>query len=185
MKSSQSGFTLIELLVTTIVLSVGLLGLAQLEIFSIRHNHEAYLRSQATHLAQDIADRMRANPQGVNNGDYERLLLPKRIAECIAPPGCSSSEMAQNDAWEWRISLGWQEDPEDPLTGLPGGQGIVCLDSTPQDGRRKDDHGCDASGTIYAIKIWWYEDRSHEEDEVLNNQCGSKISRCFVTSFRP
>jgi len=165
MKSSQSGFTLIELLVSTIVLSVGLLGLAQLEIFSMRHSHDAYLRTQATFLAQDIADRMRANIQGVNNGDYDRLLIRTQDENCLkAVPGCSSKAMALNDAWEWWNNL---------RVTLPSGEGIVCLDSSPQDGTRKDAHECDGVGTLYTIKIWWDEKRD-----------GGPKQR-FVTSFRP
>lgn len=174
MTSPQSGFTLIELLVSTIVLSIGLLGLAQLEIFSMRHSHGSYLRSQATHLAQDIADRMRANPGSVDNGVYTRLMLESggdggrgaRVHNCSDPGvGCSSIEMAQNDIWDWRSDL--------PRI-LPSGQGVVCLDSTPQDGTRWGAHGCDDTGTLYAIKIWWDEDRD-----------GGTNLRRFVTSFRP
>lgn len=166
MTSPQSGFTLIELLVSTIVLSVGLLGLAQLEIFSMRHSHGAYLRSQATHLAQDISDRMRANIQGVDNDDYELMLFPARVAGCLDPGvGCSPTEMAKNDAFDWRFNLS---------NTLPSGQGIVCLDSSPQDGTRVAAHGCDGVGTLYAIKIWWDEDRD-----------GGPNLRRFVTSFRP
>jgi len=168
MNTPQSGFTLIELLVSTIVLSIGLLGLAQLEIFSMKHSHEAYLRTQATHLAQDIADRMRANIQSLGNGEYERIFREqddKRITDCLNPDkGCNPGEMAQNDAFDWRINLS---------TTLPSGQGIVCLDSSPQDGIRATVHGCDGLGSLYAIKIWW-DDRN--EDAIL---------RRFVTSIRP
>ncbi|HEU4652363.1 MAG TPA: type IV pilus modification protein PilV [Steroidobacteraceae bacterium] len=57
----QLGVTLIEVLVTVVVISVGLLGVAALQVVSIRDNYSAYLRSQATALADDIIDRIRAN----------------------------------------------------------------------------------------------------------------------------
>ena len=57
----QRGTTLIEVLIALIVLSIGLLGLALLQVTSVQSNHSAYYRSQATVLAHDLADRMRAN----------------------------------------------------------------------------------------------------------------------------
>lgn len=58
-----SGFTLIEVLVTLVVLSVGLLGLAGLQLVGMRGNHSAYLRTRATLAAADLVDRMRLRPQ--------------------------------------------------------------------------------------------------------------------------
>ena len=57
----QEGATLIEVLIAIVVLSIGLLGLAGLQVTSVQCNHSAYQRSQATLLAYDLADRMRAN----------------------------------------------------------------------------------------------------------------------------
>lgn len=57
----QEGATLIEVLIAIVVLSIGLLGLAGLQVTSVQSNHSAYQRSQATLLAYDLADRMRAN----------------------------------------------------------------------------------------------------------------------------
>jgi type IV pilus assembly protein PilV len=62
--------TLIEVLVTLILISVGLLGVAALQLTSLRANQEAYSNSQASALAADILDRMRANQQGVKTGQY-------------------------------------------------------------------------------------------------------------------
>ena len=58
---SQRGFTLIEVLIAVIVLSIGLLGLASLQASGLKNDHNSYLRSQASFLAYDIIDRMRAN----------------------------------------------------------------------------------------------------------------------------
>jgi type IV pilus assembly protein PilV len=56
------GFTLIEVLVTIVVVSIGLLGLAGLQINGLRANVSSEARSKATLLANDIIERMRANP---------------------------------------------------------------------------------------------------------------------------
>ncbi len=54
------GATLIEVLVSVVVLAIGLLGMAGMQTQSLKGNHSAHLRSQATLLAADVADRIRA-----------------------------------------------------------------------------------------------------------------------------
>lgn len=60
-QQSQRGFTLVEILVTVVLISVGLLGVAALQLTTLRGNQEANVRSQANTLASDILDRIRAN----------------------------------------------------------------------------------------------------------------------------
>jgi len=156
----QQGFTMIEVLVTVIILSIGLLGLAGLQATSLRNNQSAFLRSQATILAYDIADRIRANGTAAINGDYEfdsSNGLPVSVADCTTSTGCSTAAMAQNDLANWSTAV---------TTLLPDGAGIVCLDSDPNLA------GCDGSGTQFVITISWTE----IED-------GSTST--FVTSFQP
>jgi type IV pilus assembly protein PilV len=66
----QRGFTLIEILVTVVLVSVGLLGIAALQLTTLRSNQEAYVRSQASVLSADILDRMRANAAAARSGNY-------------------------------------------------------------------------------------------------------------------
>ncbi len=158
--SRQQGFTMIEVLVTVIILSIGLLGLAGLQATSLRNNQSAFLRSQATILAYDIADRIRANGTAAINGDYEfdsSNGLPVSVADCTTSTGCSTAAMAQNDLANWSTAV---------TTLLPDGAGIVCLDSDPSLA------GCDGSGTQFAITISWTE-------------IGDGNTSTFVTSFQP
>jgi type IV pilus assembly protein PilV len=67
---TQRGFTLIEILVTVVLISVGLLGVAALQLTTLRANQESYARSQAGVLAADILDRMRANPMAFRARAY-------------------------------------------------------------------------------------------------------------------
>ena len=67
----QRGFSMIEVLVTVLILAIGLLGLAGLQTTALRSNHSALLRSQATVLAYDIADRLRANRTAALDGGYD------------------------------------------------------------------------------------------------------------------
>lgn len=74
------GFSLLEVLVALVILSVGLLGLAALQARSLQFNQDAYVRTQATLLAYDIIDRMRANNDDAL--DYTNTATPVAGRAC-------------------------------------------------------------------------------------------------------
>lgn len=100
------GFSLVEVLVALLILSIGLLGLAALQTTSLKYNNESYYRTQATYLAYDIIDRMRANTVGVSNGNYD---VPNATAVATARSStascggsiCSTSDLAGYDLRDW------------------------------------------------------------------------------------
>jgi prepilin-type N-terminal cleavage/methylation domain-containing protein len=59
-----AGFSLVEVLVAMFVVAMGILALAGLLQAATRYSKISELRSTATLLANDIADRIRANPLG-------------------------------------------------------------------------------------------------------------------------
>lgn len=91
MKHAQ-GFSLIEVLVTLLITSVGLLGLAGLQVKSLQFNHGAYLRSQANILAYDMADRMRLNKDDARAGQYNILITANK-------PTASNLETTDQNQW--------------------------------------------------------------------------------------
>ncbi|EPJ54667.1 MAG: hypothetical protein OFPI_06300 [Osedax symbiont Rs2] len=68
--TSESGTTLIEVLITVLVISVGLLGMASLQLKAVTLNHSSYQRLQATNLAYDISDRIFINGAQAREGNY-------------------------------------------------------------------------------------------------------------------
>ena len=102
------GFTLLEVLVAIVVLSIGLLGLAGLMASSLKNSHSAYQRTQATWLAYDALDRMRANRQVALAGGYNLALG--------ATPG--GSDLAATDLGEWDAAL---------TNTLPAGDGSIAV----------------------------------------------------------
>ena len=152
--NNSKGFTLLEVLIAVLILSIGLLGIAGLQAKGLQFNHSAYLRTQATFLAYDISDRMRANIVGVDAGNYNNGTASQHT-NCItaSTSSCTPAIMAGHDLYEWNTTL---------ASALPSGQGIVCVDSDAN-----TDAGTFASpncgtgtGTLSAIKIWWTDDRT-------------------------
>jgi len=57
----QTGVSLIEILVATLVLGIGLLGVASLQVASVSSNQEGFFTSQATSIAEELAGRIRTS----------------------------------------------------------------------------------------------------------------------------
>lgn len=108
----SSGFSLVEILVSVLVFSIGVLGMAALQLNALKYNQTAAVRSQATFLAYDITDRMRANRTKARAGNYDISLTAG------APTG---TDIVATDLQQWKASLAEQ---------LPGGAGSVARSST-------------------------------------------------------
>ena len=99
---NSRGFTLLEVLIALLIFSLGMMGLAGLMVVSVKTNQSAYQRTQASFLAQSMADRMRANISKVNdyNGDYD--------ASTAGPSSCSScdpDDLLDRDRKVWSRQL--------------------------------------------------------------------------------
>ena len=109
--SRSQGFGMIEVLVAVFVLTVGMLGIAAMQVTALRSVHVGELRTQAAILAYDIGDRMRGNSLGFAAGSYN-------IAHGAATPGlpdcsvsCDSTSIATYDHSQWLTRLA-EELPE-------------------------------------------------------------------------
>ncbi len=162
-KKQLSGFSLIEVLVALVILSTGLLGLAGLQAAGLRASQTSLQRSQAAILAYDMADRVRANI--TNAAINYHLPTATATASCHTTVGCTAAQLAQNDMSEWNATV---------TQALPGGQGVICIDSSPNDGSSAADHDCDNTGNLFAVKLWWDDDRNADTENQL-----------FFTSFQP
>ncbi len=96
------GFTLLEVLIAVLVFSLGLLGVAGLMVLSVRTNHSAYLRTQASFLAESMADRMRSNMSMINsyNGTYDDTT---RGSGTCGP--CTPADLVKRDKEIWSQQL--------------------------------------------------------------------------------
>lgn len=121
------GFTLLEVLVTIVIVTLGLLGLGALHVRAMRDTTSAYLRSEATILTQDMADRIRANPFSVNAyqmtlNDFNNTYKINTAAadDCIAS-SCPIASLAVADLAQWSIAV---------ANRLPGGLGSIAMENS-------------------------------------------------------
>lgn len=111
------GFSLIEVLIAILILSVGLMGNAGLVAASLKNSNSAYYRSQASVLAADILDRMRANLP-----NDRTLRLTEAAYYIVTVNGnCGGSGLANTECTEWRQSI---------AATLPAGTGAVSVSNT-------------------------------------------------------
>ena len=161
----QSGITLIEILVTVVILAIGLLGLAGLQMSGLRNNQSAYYRTQVSALAYDIMDRMRSNPvvaaqpggYSLNSDKDHDPLAPPLIKTCYHAL-CTTEELAEADLYQW------YQDVQDRL---PDGRARIT----------KTDR-------IYTVEIYW----NNSKTDIKKYQCDpgdSEQGACVAMSFIP
>lgn len=109
----QRGFTLLESLIALLVLAVGLLGLAALQVRGLAYNHDAYVRSQATILAYDLIERMRMRKLNGESGaaiatamsSYVAAAQSDNAAQCNTGTAWQSADIATEVAcWQRQLS---------------------------------------------------------------------------------
>ena len=93
----QRGVGLIEVLVASVVLSIGLLGLAALQSRSLQNNQSSVQRTQAVLLSYFMLDAMRANRGVAVAGNYN-------LGKTCAVPA-EGSTLVSRDRYIWIQAL--------------------------------------------------------------------------------
>ncbi|EIC23150.1 type IV pilus modification protein PilV [Thiorhodovibrio frisius] len=141
--ATHQGFTLIEVLIAAIVLAVGLLGMAGLNATALKLSNGAQQRTQASQLAYQMGDAMRANSgyaEGyLGNHSVDACNLSFARAEGTEPAETVDKAVAEliidDEIAHWGNQLACQ---------LSSGEGVIAR-----------------NGTLYRITVCW--DHSREE----------------------
>jgi type IV pilus assembly protein PilV len=145
-RRAQGGYVLLEALVAVVIASVGFVGAARMQTLGLAMNNSTQVRQKATLLGYQMADRIRANQAGVTAHAYD--LPTAGSTTCLtATTGCTPALLAAADVGQWQGEI---------ATQLPGGAGVVCRDSTPDDGDAATPQ-CDGLGNVIAVKLWWVD----------------------------
>ena len=104
-RQQMQGFTLIEVLVAFVLVALGLMGLAALQVSTINNGFEAYQRAMVTTLVENMAERMRMNPEGSRMGLYAPFNSDATCLDSITTVedrgARSETEIAAHDQCEW------------------------------------------------------------------------------------
>lgn len=152
MRNSHNGFSLIEVLVATVIMAIGILGIAGLQALSLQQNRSSMLRSQALQLGNDIIDRMRANPTQTYAPVYYDTEPPASAENCLFPNTCTPLEMAEYDVALWKCvinptdSTGVSYEICETLgavgTSLPEGEAEIR-----------------SAGDVHTVRVRWVDER--------------------------
>lgn len=114
----SSGFSLVEVLASLVVVSVGALSVASLQLVSKRAVRDAAQRLEATQMAHGLIERLNANNSQLALQAYVATAAPflglgrlsgadqpVPAATCVDTNPCSPEQLAQYDLWLWERLL--------------------------------------------------------------------------------
>jgi type IV pilus assembly protein PilV len=107
---NHSGFSLLEVLISIVVVAIGLLGVAGLQVTAVKLADTANVRTNGAALVTNITERIRTNPANVAN---------YALAYGVVP--ATGTTQAQRDLYQWR----------DTIAKLPDGDASIVVSVDP------------------------------------------------------
>ncbi|WP_101675814.1 type IV pilus modification protein PilV [Alloalcanivorax mobilis] len=143
MRRHQRGVGMVEILVALLVLAIGVLGYAGLQLSALKGAETAHIRARATALARDTLERMLVNPEAVSvylDADSWPDTPPTAGEEPDGWSDCTGASVCDSDAMaEWDIQqLAWQAANIMPA-------GTIRVDT------------CEMSGASNCVVVAWGE----------------------------
>ena len=157
-RRQERGATLLEVLITMLIVSFALLGIAGLQLASVRYQQTSHLRSTAITQVQVMAERIRTNANALSGSvDVSAYRAADAYAAATTLPtdpacgngstACTTAESAQRDLREWRQLLAQE---------LPGGRGSL-FDVTS---------GAITSVSARTVTVMWTEKAQDSDDNL-------------------
>jgi len=91
---------MIEVLVTALILAIGVLGAAGMQLNSFKNLRSSHSLTTAAMLGTDFGERMRANPTALDNNLYNHTSAPESYVNC-EDTLCSVTQLAGYDIVTW------------------------------------------------------------------------------------
>jgi type IV pilus assembly protein PilV len=124
----NQGFSLLEVLVALVILSIGLIGVAAVQVNTMKFAQVSQQRSGASQQIMAISERMRSNLAGVRAGNYNFVgvfaALPSMAPSVINCSGtCTALQISRMDLNLWLTEL---------ARALPSGRAVINQANAPQ-----------------------------------------------------
>ncbi|RMO83780.1 hypothetical protein ALQ33_02494 [Pseudomonas syringae pv. philadelphi] len=157
----QTGMTLIEVLVSVLILAIGLLGAAAIQLNALKYTDSSTMRSQASFIAYDMMDRIRANVDGnaSANGSTSNVLAAYALANLADAPAANLNKARDQDLSDFSSNI----------TAFAGasGTGSIVVSSAP----------------IVTITIGWSDTRAAGASNQATGSTGSTTVSPTTQSF--
>lgn len=153
-------------------MGVGLLGLAGLQVASLKGTTNAHSRNVANMLVMDLADRMRSNPLGVAGGFYgDAVNCGSAVQKCRINSFCNPQQAANFDVQEVMCGMKRASKREGGVKNLlaNGDLQVACP------------AGCGTANAIHNVTISWGEQIVHSKQQVA----GNNIDQVLVVPIIP
>lgn len=154
-RRSQLGLGMIESLIALLIISIGLLGIAALQITSMQQTASAQFHSQAVWYSYEMTDRISAN--GANNFNlYDGIDTDNSYSmDCTGNP-CTPDQMVTADAQDW----------SNMVDNLPEGRGVIT-----------------AVGNDLQISVIWTDNSG--ESNCINGENANANQSCYTVTITP
>lgn len=157
----QHGFTLIELLAAIVVLSVGVLGVASMQLQGLRQGKGSLQAAQATALAYSLADMMRGNKAGASSYAITATNFPSlaQPSTNCATTSCNAAQQAAFDTYYWFNDYQYTGDDGSTVT-VPGVKSQLGTGATAWVQCKTGTSGTCNSTSVFLIGVFWNRNRN-------------------------
>ncbi len=131
---NNSGLTLIEALISVLVVSIGFIGLTNIQSNNLKTNQSAFYNSQAVVLGNFMLDALRANKAQAIAGDYNLGTLAS--PHCTVP---SDTNLVTHDQHLWMSAL------KNQIANSASTCGVI---------------NCDTTTKICVVTVFWDDTRA-------------------------
>ena len=157
----QSGLSLIESLIALVIISIGLLGIAALQLTSMQQSASAHWHSQAVWYSCEMTDRISANTIDPANpvvfNQYIGIDTENNYNMDCQANACTAAQMVQADAADWSAMI----------STLPGGRGVI---TSP------------VANTLQISVMW---DDNAGVSNCTNGEPGAANKTCYTVTVTP
>ncbi|AAO54354.1 MULTISPECIES: type IV pilus modification protein PilV [Pseudomonas syringae group] len=102
----QAGMTLIEVLVSVLILAIGLLGAAAIQLNALKYTDSSAMTSQASFIAYDMMDRIRANVDGnASANGSTNVLATYALANLAGAPAANPNDARAQDLYDFKTNI--------------------------------------------------------------------------------
>jgi type IV pilus assembly protein PilV len=191
----QQGLTLIEVLITLLIMATGLMGLAALQVHTVKESMDTSRRSQGVWLVEELIARMRVNPAGAESGGYTTAANNANL--CTAGPAkhcadyfsgtaksgaatdCSADDMAGFDVWQ--VMCGYDNDGI--VSGNNDSINITAFDLDCADSDTTDTSSC-SPRSPFTLTLSW-ESKAINDSSNANTASAESAIQTITQVFIP